>query len=102
MSLRAALGRVSALSTRTRVPTPRAGGEHFYEPSGYLFNEKPLAAGQKRVKDWWEDLYLIFMGGGMAFAAIGLYFKPDTNVQTWARKEAERRLAESGLFQEDE
>ncbi|KAI9221260.1 ESSS subunit of NADH:ubiquinone oxidoreductase [Blastocladiella britannica] len=103
MSLRTALVRTAGLSTRAR-PTAalaRAAGGEFYEPTGYLFGEKPLPKGQKRTKDWWEEIYYWSVGGGFALTAVGLYFKPDTNVQTWARKEAERQMAEAGEFQDD-
>jgi len=36
------------------------------------------------------------MFGGMALAAVGLYFKPDTSIQTWALKEAKDRMDASG------
>ncbi|ORZ37679.1 ESSS subunit of NADH:ubiquinone oxidoreductase-domain-containing protein, partial [Catenaria anguillulae PL171] len=94
--------RTAALSARSRPTLVRGGaGGEFFEPTGYLFGEKPLPKGQKRVKDWWEDIYYWSVGGGFALVTVGLYFKPDTSVQTWARKEAERQMAEAGEFQDD-
>ncbi|KAL7750285.1 hypothetical protein RI367_004458 [Sorochytrium milnesiophthora] len=96
----------TALRAGLRSSTPAFGtgalrrggpGGEFYEPSGYFLGEKPLPKGQKREKDWWEDLYMYGMGGGFALIAVGLYFKPDTQITTWARKEAERRLDERGF-----
>jgi len=68
----------------------------FNEPSGYLFGEKPLPAGRKRKREDWELIWYIGMFGGMGLAAIGLYFKPDTSIQTWALKEAKSRMDASG------
>jgi hypothetical protein len=39
---------------------------------------QPLPAGQKRVKEDWENIWYIGMFGTMAFAAVMLYYKPDT------------------------
>jgi len=64
----------------------------YNEPSGYLFGEKPLPAGQKRKREDWELIWYFGMFGGMALAAVGLYFKPDTSIQTWALKEAKDRM----------
>ncbi|KAJ1511846.1 hypothetical protein HMI54_000459 [Coelomomyces lativittatus] len=70
------------------------------EPTGYLFNEKPPPKGYKRVKEPWETPYLFFMGGSFVLATVGFYFQPDTRIKTWARKEALRRMAEKGEFQD--
>ncbi|ESK87879.1 nadh dehydrogenase 1 beta subcomplex [Moniliophthora roreri MCA 2997] len=72
------------------------GAPHFNEPSGWLFGEKPLPPGQKRVKEGWENIWYIGMFGSMAFAAVMLYYKPDTSVQTWALKEAKERMEVRG------
>lgn len=68
------------------------GAPQWNEPTGYLFGEKPLPAGQKRQKEDWETIWMVGMFGSMAVAAIGLYYKPDTSVQSWALKEAKERL----------
>jgi hypothetical protein len=39
---------------------------------------KPPPPGQKRVKEDWENIWYIGMFGTMAFAAVMLYYKPDT------------------------
>jgi len=68
----------------------------YNEPSGHLFGEKPLAPGQKRVKEEWENVWYYGMYGTMAFAAVMLYYKPDTSIQTWALKEAKARMEARG------
>ncbi|PFH54540.1 hypothetical protein AMATHDRAFT_135062 [Amanita thiersii Skay4041] len=87
-----------------RLAAPRARGAryashdapHFNEPSGWLFGEKPLPPGQKRVKEDWENIWYIGMFGSMAFAALMLYYKPDTSIQTWALQEAKARMEARG------
>ncbi|KAF8237787.1 hypothetical protein L208DRAFT_1355780 [Tricholoma matsutake] len=87
-----------------RLAVPRIKGKRFAsheapqynEPSGWLFGEKPPPAGQKRVKEDWENIWYIGMFGTMAFAAIMLYYKPDTSIQTWALKEAKERMEARG------
>ncbi|TFY70366.1 hypothetical protein EVG20_g2642 [Dentipellis fragilis] len=71
-------------------------GAHYNEPTGHLFSEKPLPAGQKRVKEDWENAWYIGMYGGMGVAAVLLYYKPDTSIQTWALKEAKERMQARG------
>ncbi|KAF9229354.1 hypothetical protein BS17DRAFT_723032, partial [Gyrodon lividus] len=91
------------------------GAPHYNEPSGWLFGEKPLPPGQKRVKEDWENIWYIGMFGSMAAAAVLLYYKPDTrrvvlfppvpstsnylslsSIQTWALKEAKERMEARG------
>ncbi|KAJ3868706.1 ESSS subunit of NADH:ubiquinone oxidoreductase-domain-containing protein [Lentinula novae-zelandiae] len=72
------------------------GAPQFNEPSGYLFGEKPLAPGQKRVKESWENIWYIGMFGSMAFAAVMLYYKPDNGVESWALREAKERMEARG------
>jgi len=36
------------------------------------------------------------MFGGMGLAAVLLYYKPDTSIQTWALKEAKARMEARG------
>ncbi|KAL6310011.1 ESSS subunit of NADH:ubiquinone oxidoreductase-domain-containing protein [Sparassis latifolia] len=71
-------------------------GPHFNQPSGYIFGEKPLPPGQKRKREDWELLWYIGMFGSMAFAAVFLYYKPDTSLQTWAYNEAKVRMEARG------
>lgn len=62
-------------------------------PNGFLFNEKPLLPGERRVKEWWENLWVYGMGFNMLLLmAVGI-LKPDTSVSSWARVKAEERLA---------
>ncbi|XP_006454394.1 Ndufb11 subunit of NADH dehydrogenase 1 beta subcomplex [Agaricus bisporus var. bisporus H97] len=95
------------LSAAIRVARPglcRAAGRRFAsneapqynEPSGYLFGEKPPPPGQKRVKEDWENIWYWGMFGSMAFAAVMLYYKPDTSIQTWALEEAKNRMEARG------
>ncbi|KAI8145303.1 hypothetical protein BJV82DRAFT_643659 [Fennellomyces sp. T-0311] len=90
------LARAFARSSRLTRPTlMRRGGGHgtpqWNEPGGYLFSEKT------RVKEDWESIYYWGMGGGFALMAAALYYKPDTSVVTWAKKEAEKTLKEKGV-----
>jgi ESSS subunit of NADH:ubiquinone oxidoreductase (complex I) len=65
------------------------------------------------VKEDWENIWYIGMFGTMAFAAVILYYKPDTrcvityssedvfqikcaSIQTWALKEAKERMEARG------
>ncbi|RUS18375.1 hypothetical protein BC937DRAFT_88835 [Endogone sp. FLAS-F59071] len=94
------LKRISTSNIRRSTDHGHGHDNHapqWNEPGGYLFGEKPLAPGEKRVKEGWEDIYYWGMGGGMLFAAIALYYKPDTSVVTWATKEAEKSLKEKGI-----
>ncbi|KAG2196795.1 hypothetical protein INT46_006296 [Mucor plumbeus] len=88
--------KILARSTRLARPTNfvRRGGHgtpSYNEPGGYLFNEKT------RVKEDWESIYYYGMGGGFLAMAVALYYKPDTSVVTWAKKEAEKSLKEKGV-----
>ncbi|OLY79782.1 hypothetical protein AYI68_g6134 [Smittium mucronatum] len=85
--------RLSSRRTNLRF-IPRSGhGPELQEPTGYLFNQKP---GVKYEKEGWENLWFYGFYGAIFFGSIGLYFKPDTKVRTWARIEAEKRMAERG------
>ncbi|KAH8556097.1 ESSS subunit of NADH:ubiquinone oxidoreductase [Umbelopsis sp. PMI_123] len=92
--------RAFARSSAFKRAAIRRGGHgpaSYNEPGGYLFNEKPLAPGQKRIKEDWESIYYWGMGGGFALISALLYYKPDTSVVTWATKEAEKSLKEKGV-----
>ncbi|KAL8278670.1 hypothetical protein RQP46_008962 [Phenoliferia psychrophenolica] len=76
-------------------------GPNYNAPTGHLFGEQVgnsfvLGARQKRVKQDWENIYYYGMGGGMALGAVLIYYKPDTSLEGWARKEAEARMAGKG------
>ncbi|KAF9313225.1 hypothetical protein BG003_005487 [Podila horticola] len=77
----------------------RRGGGHaegYNQPTGYLFGEKPLPAGTKRVKEDWESLFFYGFMGSMVFGTAVIYYKPDTNVHTWAYREAKARMEARG------
>ncbi|KAH8081889.1 ESSS subunit of NADH:ubiquinone oxidoreductase-domain-containing protein [Filobasidium floriforme] len=82
------------LARRTYASQPS-----YHQPSGYIFGEKPPPAGQKRVKEDWENLYYYGFFGGMVLAGFVLVYKPDTSIQAWATTEAQRRLEESGEWE---
>ncbi|KAJ7070964.1 ESSS subunit of NADH:ubiquinone oxidoreductase-domain-containing protein [Mycena amicta] len=56
----------------------------------------PPPPGHRRIKEPWENIWYWGMYGSMAVGAVLLYFKPDTSIQTWALKEAKRRMDERG------
>ncbi|PVV01904.1 hypothetical protein BB560_003658 [Smittium megazygosporum] len=89
--------RLVNLSTRRISSSRLLRGGHaepeFNEPGGYLFNRKP---GEKYQKESWENITYYGFIGTMIFAAVGVYFKPDTTIRGWARKEAEARMAARG------
>ncbi|KZS93083.1 hypothetical protein SISNIDRAFT_486016 [Sistotremastrum niveocremeum HHB9708] len=91
---RAVVPSVSRLSIQRRWASH--GAPHYNEPTGFLFGEKPLPPGQKRKREDWETIWYWGMFGGMAFAGVMLYFKPDTSIQSWALKEAKERMAARG------
>jgi len=72
------------------------GAPQYNEPTGWFLGEKPPPPGQKRVKESWENIWLIGMFGTMAFASVMLYYKPDTSIQSWALQEAKERLEARG------
>lgn len=90
------LGRASSSRKVTGRRYASHGAPHYNEPSGYLFSEKPLPPGQKRVKEDWENVWYIGMFGGMGAVGVLLYYKPDTSIQTWALKEAKERMEARG------
>lgn len=71
-------------------------GPSYNAPTGKLFGETAPLPGQTRVKEEWEDIYYYGLGGGMALAAVLLYYKPDSSLEGWAVKEAAARLEAKG------
>eukprot|EP00656_Telonema_subtile_P022175 TRINITY_DN2325_c0_g1_i4.p1 TRINITY_DN2325_c0_g1~~TRINITY_DN2325_c0_g1_i4.p1 ORF type:complete len:105 (-),score=19.83 TRINITY_DN2325_c0_g1_i4:137-451(-) len=57
---------------------------------GELFGEAP---GPRKWASW-ELPYYTAMSGGALLLVLGLNAKPDTDIRTWARKEAQIRNAE--------
>ncbi|CCG82457.1 Putative uncharacterized protein [Taphrina deformans PYCC 5710] len=52
-------------------------GTSFEPPTGKLFNEPHLKAGEKRTKDSWENLWVFGFGGATVMAIIIAINKPD-------------------------
>jgi hypothetical protein len=50
-----------------KVQLRRASGHEpqYNEPGGYLFGEKPLPPGQKRVKEDWENIWIYVYNRGL-------------------------------------
>lgn len=71
-------------------------GPQYNEPTGLLFGEKPLPPGQKRKREDWELIWYFGMYGSMALAAVLLYYKPDSSINTWALNEAKARMEARG------
>ncbi|CAG8434264.1 1767_t:CDS:2 [Ambispora gerdemannii] len=94
-----------ALPSYTSFRSGSGGGIHhepeWNEPSGYLFGEKPLPPGQKRVKEEWENIWVYGFGGSFVIGAILKYYAPDTSLRTWATEEAKKRLEARGELTED-
>jgi len=72
------------------------GAPHYNEPTGNIFGEPTLTPGGKRKWEWWEPIWYFGIYGGMALAAVGLYFKPDSSIKTWALNEAKARMEARG------
>ncbi|KAH7104581.1 ESSS subunit of NADH:ubiquinone oxidoreductase-domain-containing protein [Auriculariales sp. MPI-PUGE-AT-0066] len=87
-------------AARPRVVCQRRYASHgapsYNEPTGYLFGEKPPPPGQKRKREGWETIYYWGMFGSLGTAAVLLYIKPDTSIQTWALQEAKARMEARG------
>lgn len=64
------------------------GGGGRPDAAGRLFGEKPLPPGQKRAWEDWEIMYNGAIWGGFLFVGIGLWYKPQTDIRSWARDEA--------------
>ncbi|KAI0030651.1 ESSS subunit of NADH:ubiquinone oxidoreductase-domain-containing protein [Vararia minispora EC-137] len=96
------LPQMSARVARTCVPLSFAsrrfasGGGQYNEPTGNLFGEPHLAPGQRRKWEWWEPYWYFGIFGGMGLATVGLYYKPDTSIKTWALQEAKSRMEARG------
>lgn len=70
-------------------------------PNGVLFNETPLAPGQKRRWEDWEFPYYFTGIATVIILTVGLSSKPDTRIETWARKQALERLQAAGIDDEN-
>ncbi|KAA1089266.1 hypothetical protein PGT21_012087 [Puccinia graminis f. sp. tritici] len=69
-----------------------SGEPHYNQPSGWLFGEKPLKPGQKRVREDWELIWYIGFWGTTFVGIIMQIYKPDRSITTWARHEAEQKM----------
>jgi len=69
---------------------------HYNQPSGNLFGEKPLPVGQKRKWEDWESIWYFGFFGSIVFGGIMRMYRPDTSIETWAKKEADKALQEEG------
>ncbi|KAJ2681504.1 hypothetical protein H4R19_007328 [Coemansia spiralis] len=92
--------RFARLSTRGAATSGRLirgghGGPQFNEPGGYLFGRKP---GEKYEPEGWETIWIGGFSIAFAMIALGVYYKPDTRIRTWAREEAERQLRAEGTL----
>eukprot|EP00112_Aurelia_sp_Birch-Aquarium-sp1_P012454 Seg2619.4 transcript_id=Seg2619.4/GoldUCD/mRNA.D3Y31 product="hypothetical protein" protein_id=Seg2619.4/GoldUCD/D3Y31 len=63
-------------------------------PNGFLFNEKPLKPGEKRVWEDWEAIWYVGWGVSVLIVALAFMFKPDTSPVAAAREEAMKRIEE--------
>jgi len=68
---------------------------HAYgvEPSGYFLNLKP---GERYTLEGWEIPFYFGMWGSLIAFGVALKFLPDSRLETWAKKETEKRMRESG------
>ncbi|MBW0496354.1 hypothetical protein O181_036069 [Austropuccinia psidii MF-1] len=69
-----------------------SGGPHYNQPSGWLFGERPLKKGEKRVREDWELIWYIGFWGTTFMGIIMQIYKPDRSITTWARHEAEQKM----------
>jgi hypothetical protein len=53
---------------------------HSDQPSGWLFGEKPLKPGQKRVREDWELIWYIGFWGTTVVGIIMQVYKPDRSL----------------------
>ncbi|KAJ2720925.1 hypothetical protein GGI07_004321 [Coemansia sp. Benny D115] len=99
--------RLVQLSARNAaIPSRLVRGGHeapkFNEPGGYLFGRKVRVGsgsetpGEKYERESWEVIWIGGFSIAFGLIAIGQYYKPDTRIRTWARKEAERQMREQG------
>eukprot|EP00249_Psilotum_nudum_P003316 c16708_g2_i1 orf=259-549(+) len=79
-------------SHRLRSGDGHSSGDGFFSPGtqergqGYLFNETPPPPGQSRKWEDWELPYYITGVLTFLILGIGLNSKPDTSIESWARK----------------
>lgn len=54
---------------------------------------QPPPPGKSRKWEDWELIWYVGLGGTLLYVAVGLAYKPDCKITTWARVEAMRRRA---------
>merc|ERR1712062_77985 len=106
MSLLSSLGRLAVRRLRPSSSSSGSGVVRRHDswftkyrepPNGFLFNQKPRKPGESMTARWegWEPS---FYAGLTVLSVCSLYsyiFRPYTeDLPTWARKEAEKRIAE--------
>ncbi|ORX36785.1 ESSS subunit of NADH:ubiquinone oxidoreductase-domain-containing protein [Kockovaella imperatae] len=72
------------------------GGGGFNAPTGWIFGERPPPPGQRRKKENWERLFHWGMITPLVLLVAWKQLGPDTSMEPWARKEAEKRMSERG------
>lgn len=101
-----ALMSAGGVARRVMQRQPRRGGDSGGSwfgpgtkegPNGVLFNETPLAPGQVRRWEDWEFPYYFTGIATVIILTVGLSSKPDTRIETWARKQALERIQASGI-----
>ncbi|CAD7696081.1 unnamed protein product [Ostreobium quekettii] len=60
--------------------------------NGVLFGETPPPPGQQRKWESWEATWYLTFGIATVMLAVGLNAAPDSRLETWARKQAEKEL----------
>merc|ERR1711865_1276942 len=84
----ALLGMSRKLVAPGRTVVRRRASAAKEDLGGYLFGEKPPAAGQARKWASWEMPYYVTMTAAFVGTGFGLYIKPDTDLRTWAKAQA--------------
>ncbi|KAI3646525.1 hypothetical protein MP228_009453 [Amoeboaphelidium protococcarum] len=76
------------------------GGGHHYkgynEPGGHFLDIPPTPAGYRRKKLWFENMYVYGFGGTWLAFFVFYYYKPEPEIESWARYEAMLRAKERG------
>jgi len=72
---------------------PERGKYRGIQNNGILFNEEPIALGQRRKRHVWEcSFYTWMIAAPLAILAVG-HFVPESSVLLWSQEEAMERMA---------
>ncbi|RAL51815.1 hypothetical protein DM860_010533 [Cuscuta australis] len=82
-------------------PNPFLTPGHQERPNGYLFSRTPPPPGQSRKWEDWELPCYITTFLTIVILGVGLNAKPDLTIETWAHKEAVKRLELESSSQSD-